>query len=305
MVAPRPPPRACAVGGRVPDLLRAARRLQLDPLPRQGLGRLALPRARPPPDVRRVRVGAAVAGAVDAPPRRRARRPRPRHRRRVPHPPLRGVVHRRVRVHRADRRRALPQPLLVRHARRGAARPAPHRPPLVGRRSRPAGSRRRRPCRSARCGRCGPRSPSSTASPAWPSGTPTGSCGPSRCGSGWPITATSRSWARCWTSRGSPMPPAGRAWRSTAAWWRCCCGAGPGRSRSVAVVGFHLVTGMLFPIGVFPWVMIAGALVFFPPDWPGRLAAHLGRRTTPAGVGPMPVSVVARDRRRSASDGSR
>ena len=37
------------------------------------------------------------------------------------------------------------------------------------------------------------------------------------------------------------------------------------------VVGFHLITGVLFQIGVFPWVMIVGTLVFFAPDWPGRL----------------------------------
>ncbi|MCA9705790.1 MAG: HTTM domain-containing protein, partial [Myxococcales bacterium] len=35
-----------------------------------------------------------------------------------------------------------------------------------------------------------------------------------------------------------------------------------------AVVGFHLVTGALFPIGMFPWIMIAAALIFFPEDWP-------------------------------------
>lgn len=35
-----------------------------------------------------------------------------------------------------------------------------------------------------------------------------------------------------------------------------------------AVVAFHLATAMLFPIGVFPWVMIAGTLVFFDErDW--------------------------------------
>lgn len=38
-----------------------------------------------------------------------------------------------------------------------------------------------------------------------------------------------------------------------------------------AVVVFHLATGVLFQIGVFPWVMIAGTLVFFAPDWPSRL----------------------------------
>ena len=35
-----------------------------------------------------------------------------------------------------------------------------------------------------------------------------------------------------------------------------------------AVVVFHLATAVLFPIGVFPWVMIAGTLIFFDErDW--------------------------------------
>jgi len=37
------------------------------------------------------------------------------------------------------------------------------------------------------------------------------------------------------------------------------------------LVGFHTAVGILFPIGMFPFIMIAGALVFFPPDWPRRL----------------------------------
>ena len=45
-----------------------------------------------------------------------------------------------------------------------------------------------------------------------------------------------------------------------------------------AVVGFHLVTGALFQIGVFPWVMILGTLVFFAPDWPARFRAVSGVR---------------------------
>ena len=36
------------------------------------------------------------------------------------------------------------------------------------------------------------------------------------------------------------------------------------------VIGFHLTTGWLFAIGIFPWVMIVATLVFFPPDWPQR-----------------------------------
>lgn len=39
-----------------------------------------------------------------------------------------------------------------------------------------------------------------------------------------------------------------------------------------ALIGFHLLTRALFPIGMFPAIMIASALVFFAPDWPRRLA---------------------------------
>lgn len=42
------------------------------------------------------------------------------------------------------------------------------------------------------------------------------------------------------------------------------------------LVVFHIATWLLFPkIGVFPWVMIFCALVFFPPDWPRRLAKQV------------------------------
>jgi vitamin K-dependent gamma-carboxylase len=45
------------------------------------------------------------------------------------------------------------------------------------------------------------------------------------------------------------------------------------RTRAVAyvtVVVFHLMTAVLFPIGMFPWVMIVATTIFFPPDWPRR-----------------------------------
>ena len=45
----------------------------------------------------------------------------------------------------------------------------------------------------------------------------------------------------------------------------------------VALVVFHVMTWLLFPIGMFPWIMIAGTLVFFAPDWPHRLVAALRR----------------------------
>lgn len=38
-----------------------------------------------------------------------------------------------------------------------------------------------------------------------------------------------------------------------------------------AVIGFHLMTGYLFPIGMFPYIMIALTLVFFPASFHERL----------------------------------
>ena len=37
------------------------------------------------------------------------------------------------------------------------------------------------------------------------------------------------------------------------------------------VVCFHILTGLLFSIGMFPFIMIASATIFFEPDWPRRL----------------------------------
>jgi hypothetical protein len=55
----------------------------------------------------------------------------------------------------------------------------------------------------------------------------------------------------------------------------------------VVLVAFHLCTWTLFPIGVFPWLMIAAATVFFEPDWPRRLSARLGPRTAVPTVAPV------------------
>ncbi len=35
----------------------------------------------------------------------------------------------------------------------------------------------------------------------------------------------------------------------------------------LAVVVFHVMTAVLFHIGMFPWIMMVTALIFFPPDW--------------------------------------
>lgn len=42
-----------------------------------------------------------------------------------------------------------------------------------------------------------------------------------------------------------------------------------------AVIGFHLITWWLFPIGMFPFIMILGTLVFFPADWHERMQGRL------------------------------
>ncbi|NVJ21924.1 HTTM domain-containing protein [Myxococcus sp. AM011] len=45
----------------------------------------------------------------------------------------------------------------------------------------------------------------------------------------------------------------------------------------VVVVGFHAATSALFPIGMFPFIMVTGALVFFDPSWPRTLLARVRR----------------------------
>jgi len=59
-----------------------------------------------------------------------------------------------------------------------------------------------------------------------------------------------------------------------------------------ALLGFHALTGALFPIGMFPWIMSAAALIFFPPDWPRRLLRAL-RRPVPAAIPPVPADSSA------------
>lgn len=52
------------------------------------------------------------------------------------------------------------------------------------------------------------------------------------------------------------------------------------RTRALAYVvllGFHAMTRLLFPIGMFPVIMSIAALVFFNPAWPRELIAWLGR----------------------------
>lgn len=49
----------------------------------------------------------------------------------------------------------------------------------------------------------------------------------------------------------------------------------------VLVLLFHLINASVFPIGVFPWLMIAATAVFFEPDWPRRFLPG-SRKNAPA-----------------------
>jgi vitamin K-dependent gamma-carboxylase len=42
-----------------------------------------------------------------------------------------------------------------------------------------------------------------------------------------------------------------------------------------AIIVFHVLTRALFPIGMFPVIMILGALVFFEPSWPRELLSRV------------------------------
>ena len=64
------------------------------------------------------------------------------------------------------------------------------------------------------------------------------------------------------------------------------------RTRVVAwlgLVAFHVATWVLFPIGVFPWLMIGASTVFFEPDWASRALRRVrprSARVPAARVGP-------------------
>ncbi len=52
----------------------------------------------------------------------------------------------------------------------------------------------------------------------------------------------------------------------------------------VVVLAFHATVGRLFPIGMFPWIMIAAVLVFFEPTWPRDVIAKLRALRARSGV---------------------
>lgn len=61
-----------------------------------------------------------------------------------------------------------------------------------------------------------------------------------------------------------------------------------------AVLVFHALTRLLFPIGMFPLIMVLSALVFFPADWPRRLLARSRGRPRPA-LAPLPERSFVRE----------
>lgn len=48
------------------------------------------------------------------------------------------------------------------------------------------------------------------------------------------------------------------------------------------VIIFHSLTGILFNIGMFPWIMMTSTLIFFSSDWHGRLYSFRKQSSTPS-----------------------
>jgi hypothetical protein len=51
------------------------------------------------------------------------------------------------------------------------------------------------------------------------------------------------------------------------------------------VVFFHLATAALFTLGLFPWLMMVNATLFFAPEWPTRVWAAMKRRARSSAAG--------------------
>ncbi len=129
--------------------------------------------------------------------------------------------------------------------------------------------------------------------------------GIAKLGSDWLIHAQP---LKIWLARHADLPVIGpwmdEPWLAYAASW---AGAGfdlfvvpallwkPTRPWAyAAVVGFHLFTGLLFPIGMFPWFMVGCATILFAPDWPRRFMVEGSRLDRPRGRNhPVFVGVAA------------
>ncbi|MET0793733.1 MAG: HTTM domain-containing protein, partial [Polyangiaceae bacterium] len=65
----------------------------------------------------------------------------------------------------------------------------------------------------------------------------------------------------------------------------------------VVVLIFHVLTALLFHIGMFPWIMIVSATLFFDPSWPRALARRWGSAQAleiAPGIAGEPLGPVAR-----------
>lgn len=58
----------------------------------------------------------------------------------------------------------------------------------------------------------------------------------------------------------------------------------------VTVVVFHVLTAVLFPIGMFPYVMMVAALIFFPAEWHEGLLQRLRRLLRLPSSAPRPTT---------------
>jgi len=64
-----------------------------------------------------------------------------------------------------------------------------------------------------------------------------------------------------------------------------------------AVLTFHVLTALLFHIGMFPWIMIVSATLFFDPAWPRAFAKRWGFARSFArapGIAGEPLGLLAR-----------
>lgn len=60
----------------------------------------------------------------------------------------------------------------------------------------------------------------------------------------------------------------------------------------LVVIGFHAATRALFPIGMFPVIMVTAALVFFDPSWPRKWLDRLRSRRASAASQPAAVALA-------------
>lgn len=58
------------------------------------------------------------------------------------------------------------------------------------------------------------------------------------------------------------------------------------------ILFFHFTNSSLFSIGIFPWFMVLATLIFFPPDWPGKLIRDIAIERTRRGMLCVAVGVA-------------